>query len=136
MKRILLVLLAFATLTQSALAISVSDQEARNNALHWLGLVDAGRYEQAHSELATRVRRGTKLEDFLRYMRSRRAPLGSAISRTFWQVNAFRQLIGAPDGNYQRITFKSRFTRKAQAVEAVIVTHESGRWQVSGFKFW
>ncbi len=118
-----------------AKALSASDQQARDVATTFLALVDAGRYEHAFHTYTARVRNSDKLEDFKRRMTGRRAPLGRPVSRAFYKVTSLHELPGAPDGSYQRLIFKTQFTRKAAAFEGVIVTHESGHWEVSGYGF-
>ena len=126
----LLIVLEFAP---NAKAISTDDQAARDAAVQWLNLLDAHQYNQAWDAQPPRIRAGIR-ENFIRFMQSRRAPLGRARSRSFLKVTRTNKLIGAPDGNYEKIGFKTSFERKADSVEGVIVTKETGHWQVSGYK--
>ena len=68
-------------------------------------------------------------------MRARRFPLGHAKTRQFLKITHTRRLNGAPDGDYQLIAFKTSFERKAVALEEVVLTSETGHWQVSGYAF-
>ncbi|MBV9617578.1 MAG: DUF4019 domain-containing protein [Verrucomicrobia bacterium] len=114
-------------------ALSISDQHAREIALRWLTLVDVGNYGDAYEQQPPRIRAGKMKEQFVRWMLVRRTPLGYARSRTFLRVVHTHQLIGAPDGDYQKILFKTSFEHRALALEFVVLTSETGSWHVSGY---
>ena len=132
--RALLVLIG-AWLFSTSLAQSVppSDQAARETAVRWLALLDSGAFKQAYSERAPRINAYGHEDEFLSWMRARRAPFGRPKSRAFFRVTHSHTLLGAPDGNYEFMIFKTSFEHKAQAAEAVTLTSETGRWQVSGY---
>ncbi|MBV9009853.1 MAG: DUF4019 domain-containing protein [Verrucomicrobia bacterium] len=73
-------------------------------------------------------------DEFLSWMRARRAPLGKPKNRAFFRVTYSHTLLGAPDGNYELVIFKTSFEHKAKAAEEVTLTTETGRWQVSGYQ--
>ena len=56
------------------------------------------------------------------WMKARRLPLGRPRTRAFYRVTHTHKLIGAPDGNYQLILFKTSFERKGVAAEAIVLT--------------
>ncbi len=114
-------------------AISPSDQAARDEAVRWLALLDSGAFKQAYQQQPPRVHAYGHEDEWLSWMRARRAPLGRPKSRAFYRVTHSRTLLAAPDGNYQFVIFKTSFEHKAQAAEAVTLTSETGRWQVSGY---
>ena len=122
------VLICFA-LPQRAQATS-DDQPTRDEAVRWLRLMDAGQYRQAYEEQPPRVKAASAGRDyFVRWMRTRRVPLGRVRSRSFYNRLYYHNAIGQPDGNYVRIYFKTSFERKAAGWEKVILTKETGRWQ-------
>ena len=131
--RFLLVFFFFLSLATTSSAISPDDQAARQAAFDWLALVDAGHYAKAYESYPPRVRTERGEQRSLDWFRTRRLPLGRTRSRTFLRVNHTHTLIGAPDGNYQQIVFKTSFDRKANGAEGLVVTKETGRWQVSGY---
>ena len=144
MKRFLfsrgLVLISFLltcfALSQPAQAISSDDQMARETAVRWLAVVDSGHYRQAFEEWPPRVKAASMGVDFfIKWMQTHRVPLGKPRTRAFYQVVAYHQAKGWPDGNYIRIFFKSSFERKTVAWEKVILTKETGRWQVGFYSF-
>lgn len=136
MKFLLAVIIAVFAVVPSAFCLSSSDMEARGVALRWLALVDKGDYGRAFHEEVPRIQQGGTFENFQRFMRGRRAPLGNPITREFYRVVARKQMLGAPDGDYQTIIFKTRYTHKFRGAEALTLSHETGRWQVSGYNFY
>jgi len=117
-------------------AISADDQAARDAALHWLGLLDSHQYGQAFDAQPPRIRTASIRENFIKWMQGRRTPLGRARSRSFLKVVHTHKLLAAPDGDYQQIGFKTSFEHKAEGAEAVVVTRETGHWQVSGYRMY
>ena len=103
----------------------------------WLNLVDTSHYGQAFDEQAARIKIASLGRDhFVKWMEGRRTPLGRALTRSFLKVVHTHKLEASPDGDYQKIAFKTSFERKADAVEAVVVTKETGHWQVSGYRLY
>jgi hypothetical protein len=117
-----------------AFAISADDQAARNAALQCLGLLDSGRYAEGYRQFPPRVLAGGKEAQFVSYCKARRFPMGHPIKRSFFRVTHTHKLMGAPDGNYEIILFRTKFERKADGAEGLVLTNETGRWQVSGYK--
>jgi hypothetical protein len=112
----------------------VREKEAQAAALHWLQVVDAGDYAQAHEEEPARLRVSTTEAQFIRSMEGRRAPFGRVLSRTFIGAAFTRKLTGSPDGRYESILFRTSFEHKALAAERVILTHESRQWRVVDYR--
>ena len=110
------------------------EKEAWAAALHWLQLVDAGDYAQAHEEEPARLRTSTTEAQFIRSMEGRRAPFGRVLSRKFIGAAFTRKLTGSPDGRYESILFRTSFEHKALAAERVILTHESRQWRVVDYR--
>jgi hypothetical protein len=129
-----LLLTCFA-LSQSAQAISADEQSAREAALRWLALIDSGHYRQAFEEQPRRIKAAsTGVDYFVKWMETR-VPLGRARTRAFYKVVAYHNARGWPDGNYQQIIFKTSFERKAVGWEKVILTKETGRWEIGNYLF-
>jgi hypothetical protein len=110
------------------------ENEARAAALHWLQLVDAGDYAQAHAEEPTPLRTSTTAAQFIRSMEGRRAPFGRVLSRKFIGAAFTQKLTGSPDGRYESILFRTSFEHKAVAAERVILTQESHQWRVVDYR--
>jgi hypothetical protein len=113
------------------------DAEALTAATRWLAIVDAGNYKTARNMMAARVRRAGESVDerWLEWARGKRAPLGRAVSRSVSEARFSNTWPAAPDGTYEFLIFKTVFARKAQATEYLILTKESGHWEVSGYGF-
>src|SRR6266702_4407546 len=122
MKRLMVGCFALFVSCSGVFALSASDQEARDAALSWLAMVDAGQYAKAYVARPPRIKSGGTEEQFIRGMRAWRYPLGRPRSREFLKVVHKHQLLGSPDGDYQLIGFKTSFEHKATAAEAVVVT--------------
>ena len=136
MNRLFFVLFAVAlTALSGCVTISPVDHDARMAAVDWLAIVDSGNYEKASNDRPPRILAGSDKDSFLRFMKGRRAPLGKPIGREFQRVTYTKKLVGAPDGNYGIMYFKTKFEHKPGSEERVTVTAETGRWQVSGYSF-
>jgi hypothetical protein len=110
------------------------DPQALAVASKWLSVVDAGNYAESYAMLAPRIRSGGFEKNWVGHLRVKRAPLGRLLSRKFVKAQFARTLPGAPDGYYEFFTYSTSFARKAQAAELVVLTKESGHWQVSGYQ--
>lgn len=118
-------------------AISADDQAARDTALRWVILIDSGHYGQAFEQQAPRIKAGSMGKDFfVKWMNTRRVPVGRARTRAFLKVVHYHKAIGWPDGDYQQIAFKTSFDHKAAAVESVVLTKETGHWQPASYKLY
>ena len=112
------------------------ENAARATAIAWVELLDAGDYGQAYSDEAARLRLSGTEAQFTRSMQGRRAPFGRALNRSFIGAAFTQKLVGAPDGNYETILFKTFFEHKTVAAERVILTKESGRWKVIDYRIY
>jgi Protein of unknown function (DUF4019) len=140
---ILAICLCFISFQGCALHRSVSkslaekrdrEKEAWAAALHWLRLVDAGDYSQAHEEEPARLRTSTTEAQFIRSMEGRRAPFGRVLSRKLIGAAFTRKLTGSPDGQYESILFRTSFEHKKLTAERVILTYESHHWRVVDYR--
>jgi hypothetical protein len=113
------------------------DAQALATANKWLSIVDAGNYAQVYAMFPARIKSGGEAleKNWVDYLRARRAPLGRLLSRKFVKAGFSRTLVGSPDGYYEFLAYNTSFQRKAQTVESVTLTKESGHWQVSGYRF-
>jgi hypothetical protein len=119
-----------------SLAVSPDDQAAREEAARWVIALDRGQYGQAYREFAPRVRTVITLETFQRGAHARRWPLGSVRNRSLLEAKHLHRLNGNPDGDYQDIAFKTSFERKSSSIERIVLTKETGHWQILGYKIY
>ena len=111
------------------------DQTILDTATKWLAITDAGQYAQAYQAYPQRITSSGLEQNFVGFMRARRLPLGTVLSRKVVKVSRQSKLRGAPDGDYSIIEYETSFEHKAGAVETVTLTSENGYWQVSGYQF-
>jgi len=129
-------LLCSVSLCRTAHAVSADDQAARAVAVRWLALLDAGHYRQAFEEMPPRMKAASLgVDHFVKACSAQRGAFGQAKSRTYYKISAYKAANGWPDGNYQQIIFKSSFDHKAIGWEKVIMTKETGHWQVGNYFF-
>ncbi len=112
------------------------ENSARAAALAWVELLDAKHYAEAYSEQASRLRLSSTEAQFVRSMKGRRAPFGRVLKRSFNGAAFTQKLVGAPDGNYETILFKTFFEHKTVAAERVILTKESGDWKIVDYRIY
>jgi hypothetical protein len=113
------------------------DPQAVAAASKWLAVVDAGNYSDAYDMYPVRITRSgdTMKKEWVGILRARRSPLGRPLSRKLAKAQFSHTLAGAPDGNYEFLTYNTAFAHKAQTIEVLTLTKESGSWQVSGYHF-
>lgn len=111
------------------------DPDAVAAATAWLRLIDESSYEKAFAAFPERIRSAGNVaqQESNAYLRSRRGPLGAVRSRKLARARFSHTMASAPDGNYEYLDYQTVFARKAEALEVVTLTRESGHWQVSGY---
>jgi Protein of unknown function (DUF4019) len=121
----------------SPYTVVAPDRQAVAAANKWLSVMDASNYAQAYAMFPARIRSGGDAieKQCIGYWRTRRTPLGRTLSRKFAKAYFGRTLQGSPDGYYEFLYYNTSFQHKAQAIESVTLTKESGHWQVSGYRF-
>src|SRR5216117_2278048 len=86
-----------------------NENDARAAALGWLQLLDQGDYEEAFEFEAQDFRMYRTQAQFVRLMQARRAPFGKAIERSFIGARHVEKFVGAPEGHYESVLFKTNF---------------------------
>jgi len=134
-------LILVATLTSVAQTVPDKvvkpDPQAIAAAAQWLAIVDSGRYAQSYWALTARIRAGgqTGEQEWVSFLKARRAPLGRPISRALYRARFNTTIPVGPDGRYEFLDYKTKFQRKAQGLEIVTLTKETGQWEMSGYHF-
>ncbi len=130
-----LFLVGNALCASSPYTVVAPDRQAVATANKWLSVMDAGNYAQAYAMFPARIRSGGDAieKQSIGIWRARRTPLGRTLSRRLAKAYFGRTLAGSPDGYYEFLYYKTSFQHKAQAIEGVTLTKESGQWQVSGY---
>jgi hypothetical protein len=133
----------------SALAITLSpdDEAARDVALQWLHVADAGNYKDAALLIADYAGGS---QNWMKYFAAHRAPLGRVNNRKIAEVKHASTVTGDPEvRQHAIIRFKTSFEHppsvraglapnsgvasKTVAIEEVVVTKMGCCWEVSGY---
>src|SRR2546422_2862424 len=110
--------------SKSRAAKRADENAARTAALKWLQLLDDGDYEEAFEFEAQDFRMSRTQNQFVRLMQARRAPFGKTIDRKFIGAAHVEKFVGAPEGNYESVLFKTNFERKNPTAERVIMVKQ------------
>jgi len=131
-------ILASGCATHSAMRAEkrASENEARAAAFRWLQLLDTGDYEEAFEFEAQDFRMSRTQNQFVRLMQARRAPFGKTIDRKFIGAAHVEKLVGAPEGNYESVLFKTNFERKKPTAELVILIKQPIGWRVIDYRIY
>lgn len=131
--RIVAALVFIAALTANA-ANDEAVAKAREAALAWLALTDAGNGAKSWQAAAAPFRAAVARESWERSLAAARGPLGAPKERSLKSATYARKLPGAPDGEYVVIQYATRFENKTSAIETVTPMREKdGSWKVSGY---
>lgn len=99
----------------------------------WLGLVDAGRWNDSWAGAGTLFKSQTSEHRWASTISPVRDPLGAVTSRLLKGITQSKSLPGAPDGDYEAVQFQTSFTKKAAATETVVLSREASGWKVDGY---
>ena len=116
---------------------SASRPEKRTDeaaALHWLQLLDDGDYEEAFEWEAQDFRIYRTQGQFVRLMQARRAPFGRTFSRNFIGAARAEKFVGAPEGHYESVLFKTAFEHKNPTAERVVLIKQAIGWRVIDYR--
>ena len=105
-------------------------------ALHWLQLLDQGDYEEAFEWEAQDFRIYRTQSQFVRFMQARRAPFGRTLSRRVIGARQIDRFVGAPEGNYESVIFKTAFEHKNPTAERVILINQPIGWRVIDYRIY
>jgi hypothetical protein len=114
--------------------IRAKETAAREVALSWLALMDAGKYGETYDTAAEFFKKSTTREAWITMVQGPQTSLGKVLSRELKATQYARQLPGAPDGEYVMIQFKTSFENKKAAAETITpMLDPDGQWRVSGY---
>jgi hypothetical protein len=98
-------------------AISSDDQAVRDAALRWLSLLDTGHYRQAFDEWPPRLKAASLGRDyFVKWMETRRVPLGRARGRLLYKVSHYHSAIGMAGRGLPTNLFQNVFRAQSCSV--------------------
>jgi hypothetical protein len=122
-------------------SLSRSERHAEENyaraaALHWLQLLDDGDYQEAFEFEAQDFRMSRTQAQFVRLMQARRAPFGRTLSRAVIGSQRIKKFVGAPEGNYDSVIFKTAFEKKNPTAERVILIKQPVGWRIMDYRIY
>jgi len=112
------------------------ENDARGAAQRWLEMLDQGDYGEAFEFEAQDFRMSRTQSQFIRLMQARRAPFGKAIQRSVIGARHVQKFVGAPEGNYESVLFKTNFEHKNPTAERVIMLKQPAGWRVIDYKIY
>ena len=118
----------------SALAASQSQNEevAREAAVQWLQLIDAGRYEEAASQGSQELH---SFEQWLNYLKNQRALLGHLNKRQFTVIKHTALVSGVPEiRRYFLLRFTTAFAGKPSVTEQITLSKIGCCWEIFEYK--
>ena len=123
------------SLTAGVCAISEAarpdDEIARDAAIQWLQLVDAGRNEEAASQGSQEVR---AFEQWVNRFKTQRASLGRVNKRQFVEIKRTAIIPGVPEvRRYYLARFRTAFERKPVAIENITIAKIGCCWEIFGY---
>jgi uncharacterized protein DUF4019 len=113
-----------------------NENDARAAALRWLQLLDDGDYAEAFEFEAQDFRMYRTQSQFVRFMQARRAPFGRTLSRTVIGSRQIDKFVGAPQGDYESVIFKTAFENKNPTAERVILIKQAVGWRVIDYRIY
>ena len=131
-----ILLTACASQSMSRAEERANETDARAAALQWLRLLDQGDYDEAFEFEAQDFRMYRTQSQFVRLMQARRAPFGKTIDRKFIGAAHVEKFVGAPEGNYESVLFKTNFEHKNPTAERVILIKQPVGWRVIDYKIY
>lgn len=131
--RMVLWLMAWAAVAGAWAAGDPRVAEAREQAMAWLVLTDAGNGADSWKLGAKAFRAQATSEKWGEVLRTVRVPMGATKSRRARMARYTTELNGAPTGEYVILGFFSSFENKLEVEETVILAREDGAWKPLGY---
>lgn len=105
-------------------------------AMDFLQLIDNGEFETARKEGAELLKQKVTLNGWIAKLDGVQTTLGSVIDREQIDVSYSTTAKDSPDGEYVMLTFNSKYKRKIDVKETIIVMLDKNRgWRVAGYFF-
>ncbi|OWK29829.1 DUF4019 domain-containing protein [Sphingomonas mucosissima] len=114
-------------------AADAGESEAVSAAGRWIELIDTGRLEESWRAAAPIFRTKLTAAQWREMVQAARKPFGAPVSRRLRSTAKTATLPGVPDGNYRVLAYQARFTKRAHAIETIVLSREADGWQVSGY---
>jgi hypothetical protein len=127
----------FLTILVFALLLPVAAQAQQSNygdnCNAWLGLIDAGKYDQSWETASDLFKSKITKEQWAPMVKAVRDTVGQPLSRSAKSVTPTETLPQVPFGKYIVIVLNTKFAMNQSATETVIMKLENGEWKVAGY---
>lgn len=114
-------------------AQSAKELAAREAALKWLALLDAGEYGKAWDGCAQLFQKRVTRQQWVESLPPTRSAFGAMKERRNEVATYKTTLPGAPDGEYVTVRFGTKFEKKDDAEELLTLVLENGVWRPTGY---
>ena len=115
-------------------AQQAQDQRPMLAAQGWLRLVDQGEYRQSWQEAGSYFKSMITQQQWIDQIKGVSKVLGKVKNRTLRDKQKATTLPGAPDGEYESISYTTNMENKIAAVETVtVVKDKDNQWRMVGY---
>lgn len=112
-----------------AAAAAVAQSDVTRSALHWLALVDEGRWSESWNATGEAFKKLNTNAKWTAVSQAVRPPLGPVSSRTA----SSQEYLPAPPRGYEVVKFRTSFANKPDTAETVTLVREGEAWKVVGY---
>ncbi len=106
---------------------------ARQVAEAWIALLDAGKFDDAYSQMGQAARNQISVDQWKGQLKASRTKYGKLATRAFQYTDYATTLKGAPPGQYVVLDYLCTFASGQSAPETIVMSKVNGTWQVAGF---
>lgn len=121
------------TEVQRSEAQASKELAARDAALKWLALLDAGEYGKAWDGCAQLFRQRVTRQQWVESLPPTRSAFGAMKERRNEVATYKTSLPGAPDGEYVTVRFGTKFEKNEDVEELLTLVLEGGVWRPTGY---
>ena len=125
--------LIFGLLLAGLVAPAQAGSDVARVSLHWLSLLDAGKFDESWSHSSTLLRLQQMPDQWNRRMKRLQDAYGALSMRSVSGVSFSRTMQGMPDGSYATVRFQSSFFRQRNATETVTLRWETDKWRIVNY---
>ena len=116
----------------SAASLSKNDEAARDAAVQWVQLIDAGRYEEAASQGSQELH---SFEQWLNYLKNQRESLGHVNKRQVTAIKRTALVSGVPEvRRYFLVRFTTALAGKTSVTEQIALSKIGCCWEIFEYK--
>lgn len=99
----------------------------------WLTLIDQGKYAESWSATGSYFQANVTQAEFAEKTKATREAIGAIKVRRLENEIAATTAPGAPDGQYEKLEYRTDFANVANQTEIVVLRREGDAWKVAGY---